>query len=59
MAMAQRNACTALAKAARKPSPVVLNKRPPCAAAIGSMRSVRNVRTRANVAGLSIPTIAE
>ena len=30
--MAQRNACTALAKATRKPSPVVLNSRPPCVA---------------------------
>ena len=30
MAMAERTACTALAKAARKPSPVVLKMRPPC-----------------------------
>ena len=59
MAIAQRNACTALAKAMRKPSPVVLNSRPPCVAATGSMSSVRSVRTRANVAGSSVPTIAE
>jgi hypothetical protein len=44
--MAQRNAWTALAKAARKPSPVVLNSRPPKLAASGSMRLVRNARAR-------------
>ncbi len=58
-AIAHRNAWTALAKPARKPSPVVLKSRPPFAAASGSMMSVRSVRTRDRVAGSSAPTMAE
>jgi hypothetical protein len=49
MAMAQRKACTALAKAMRKPSPVVLNSRPPCVAATAPTR--RAACTRASAAG--------
>jgi hypothetical protein len=56
---AQRSACTALAKATKKPSPVVLNTRPSCAAASGSTTSARSARTRASVLGSSAPTMAE
>jgi hypothetical protein len=59
MAMAQRSACTVLANSTKNPSPVVLNNRPPCVPASGSIVSVRNVRTRASVPGSSAPTMAE
>jgi hypothetical protein len=44
--MAQRSACTALAKAASNPSPVVLNTRPSCVAASGSTTSARSAHAR-------------
>ena len=59
IAMAQRSACTALANSTRKPSPVVLNSRPSCVAASGSITSVRSARTPRQRAGSSAPTMAE
>ena len=56
-AIAQRTASTTLRNSMSAPSPVRLNTRPLCAATVGSMRSLRNARSRASVPSSSAPAM--
>jgi ABC-type branched-subunit amino acid transport system ATPase component len=55
ISMAQRTASTTLRNSTRLPSPVRFTMRPLCTAMVGSIRSLRSARSRANVRSSSMP----